>query len=349
MTGDGRGGVAIIGVGMVAATHLAALVDLRDRIRLVGALGRSQSRLDRFVAEASADLGEAVTAYPDLNALIADPAVDWVIVLTPPDARRDIIGPLAEAGKGILLEKPVERSLDAATDIVRLCADAGVPLGLVFQHRMRAASRDLAALLRDGALGPIGVVEARAALWRDQAYYDDPGRGTYARDGGGVLMTQAIHTLDLMLALAGPVTEVQAMAATSALHRMEAEDHVAAGLRFASGAIGSLVASTASFPGDPESLTFHGTEGTARLVRGILHLHWRDGRQEMRGAATSTGAGADPMAFTHAWHRDVIADFDDAVRMGRAPMVTGAEALKVHGLIDALTTSSAEGRAVQLP
>lgn len=149
-------------------------------------------------------------------------------------------------------------------------------------------------------------------------------------------------------ALIGPVTRVQAMARTTRLHEMESEDVVSAGLNFVSGAVGSLFASTASNPGRADTITQHGTEGSARLIGGRLALHWRDARREEIGEAAGTGGGADPMAFTHEWHQAIIEDFTDSFQMGRAPAVTGRVALAVHELIEALTTSSAEGRAVTL-
>lgn len=164
--------------------------------------------------------------------------------------------------------------------------------------------------------------------WRAQSYYDEPGRGTLARDGGGVLISQAIHTIDLALSLTGPVARVQAMAATTRFHRMETEDYVSAGLRFKNGAVGSLVASTASFPGAAESILLHFDNASLRLASGLLHLDWRDGRQEtFGGAAAGTGGGADPMAFTHEWHKGVFDDFADAISSGRPPVVTGEAAL----------------------
>src|SRR5690606_22151086 len=154
----------------------------------------------------------------------------------------------------ILMEKPIERTTEAAEAIVATCERQGVSLGIVFQHRFRAGSMRLRALVADGALGPIGCVRLAVPWWRPQTYYDEPGRGTLARDGGGGLISQAIHSIDLMLSLAGPVEEVQSVAGTTRLHRMETEDFVGAGLRFASGAFGSLIATTAAFPGEGEEL-----------------------------------------------------------------------------------------------
>jgi len=339
--------VAIIGAGMVAKTHVMALADLGADLRLTGVLSRTPESAATLAADATGRCGYPVPLYGDLNALCAD--VDWAIVLTPPNARMEIVQALAAAGKGILLEKPIERDLPAATQIVEICEDAGVSLGIVFQHRMRKASRDLADLIAGGTLGPLAMAEVNVPWWREQAYYDEPGRGTYARDGGGVLISQAIHSLDLMLSLTGPVAEVQAMAHTTALHRMEAEDYVTAGLRFANGAVGSLIASTASYPGDAESITLHFANAVARLQSGELRLHWRDGRTEVLGEVAATGGGADPMAFTHDWHRDIIADFADRFAAGTPPAVTGREGLKTHALITALIQSSTEKRTVMVP
>jgi predicted dehydrogenase len=200
--------------------------------------------------------------------------------------------------------------------------------------------------LDEGGLGTLAAVQLIVPWWRPQSYYDVPGRGTLTRDGGGVLLTQAIHTLDLMLSLTGPVAEVAAIAGTSAMHRMETEDFVGAGLRFANGALGGLIATTAAVPGGPERLVLTGTHGTATLESGTVTIDWLDGRRESHGEPNATGGGADPMAFPHDWHRAVIADFLDALDQGRAPRISGREALAVHRLVDALLLSAAEGRRV---
>ncbi len=277
---------------------------------------------------------------------IASSDVDFVVLATPPNARMDIVRTLATAGKPILMEKPVERDLARATELVDFCEAAALPLGIVFQHR----TRPVVASLRDvmPTLGPLLAVEVNVPWWRDQSYYDEPGRGTYARDGGGVMISQAIHVMDLMLSLTGPVDEVTAMTATTGLHQMESEDFVSAGLRFANGAVGYLFATTASFPGTGEAITLHFRDGSARLERGVLQVTRGDGSVETIGNEVSSGAGADPMAFTSDWHRFVIEDFADAVRDKRPPLVTGREALEVHRLIAALEMSGKSGRKVRV-
>jgi predicted dehydrogenase len=339
--------VVLIGTGMVSNTHLLALKDLCEHVRLQGVLARSAQSALRFSEKAAKVLGYEPTAYPSLEALVDD-APDFAIVATPPNARTEIVAALAAKRIPILMEKPVERTAAAARTIVEICEAAQIPLGIVFQHRARAVVADLRALLATGSLGKIEMVAVNVPWWRDQSYYDAPGRGTLAQDGGGVLITQAIHTLDLMLSLVGPICKVQAMAATTGLHQMETEDFVSAGFHFAGGAVGSLTATTAAYPGSAESITLHCRNAVAHLQSGELTLHWRHGKTETFGASAKTGGSADPMAFTHTWHRDVLADFITALRSGQPPMVPGRAALAVHELIDALLTSAAQDRAITL-
>jgi len=164
-----------------------------------------------------------------------------------------------------------------------------------------------------------------------------------------VLITQGIHTLDLMLSLAGPIDEVRAYATTSNVHRMETEDMVVAAVRFANGALGTIDATTAAYPGFAERIEIVGEKATASLVGSDLTVAHHDGRvTELKTEYGAGGTGADPMAFPHDWHRSVIADFLDAIDEKRAPMVSGAEALKVHRLIDALLEAGATGKRVKV-
>ncbi|KPP88067.1 MAG: putative dehydrogenase [Rhodobacteraceae bacterium HLUCCA08] len=338
--------VALIGAGMVARTHVAAIAGAG--LRLGAIVGRGRARAEALAQEAEALTGAPV-ALRSLAQVAADPGIDFAIVATPPDARLSVIAPLIAAGKPILLEKPVGRSLAEARAVVAACAAAGVPLGVVFQHRMRAASRRAAALVASGRLGALGLAEIAVPWWRAQAYYDEPGRGTHARDGGGVLISQAIHTIDLALSLAGPVARVSAMTATTRFHSMETEDFAVAGLHFANGAVGSLVASTASFPGAAESITLHFERASLRLASGLCHVQWRDGGDETHGQEAGTGGGADPMGFTHHWHQGILEDFVAALDEGRAPVASGAAALAAHALIDAITVSDRTGQPQEVP
>jgi UDP-N-acetyl-2-amino-2-deoxyglucuronate dehydrogenase len=332
--------VAIVGLGMAVAPHARSLLDLKDRVEIAAAFSRSPERTAAFAKEF------AVPTTNDLDAVLADKSISAVLILTPPWSHLDLVRRFAASGKHILLEKPVEATTARAVELVDAYRRAGVTLAMMLQHRFRPASRALADLCAAGGIGHLVAASVSIRWWRPQSYYDEPGRGTLARDGGGVLLTQAIHTLDLFLSLVGAVSEVAAFAGTSALHRMETEDIVGAGLRFANGAIGTLDATTASYPGFPERIEIVGGKATAVLTGGALEIFYQDGRREQIAGSEATGGGADPMAFSHEAHRAVIADFLDALDQRRAPRASGAAALAVHRLIDALLRSASEGRMV---
>lgn len=337
-----RIGLGIVGLGMAAKPHALALLDLADLIEVRGAYARSENSRETFARS----YGFPVVSQ--ISALVDDPSLDAVLLVTPPNARMELVSMFAGAGKHILSEKPLERTTAAAEEIVQICEQAGVQLGVVFQHRFRAASEELSSMLASGDLGKIRAVQCNVPWWRDQSYYDEPGRGSYQRDGGGVLISQAIHTLDLMLSLAGPVASVQALCATTPFHRMEAEDFAAGAMVFECGAVGSLFASTASYPGDAESIALDCDHASVLLKSGMLTIHWRDGRHETRGEAAGTGGGADPMAFPYDWHKALISEFAEAIGEDRPPRVSGVQALHVHRLITALETSSREGRKIHV-
>ena len=334
--------VALIGLGMVSGTFADAIRN-SDQVTLGPVFARRAQSREAFLA-AHPDLG--AVAAPSVEDIANDPSVDFVIVTTPPDARAEIVEILSNAGKPILMEKPIERNLAAATAIVETCEARGVPLGITLQHRARPEVAEF--LARKDALGSLVSVENNVPWWRPQSYYDEPGRGTYARDGGGVLITQAIHPIDLMLSLTGPVVEVTAMCATSAFHDMEAEDFAVVGMRFENGALGQLFASTASFPGRGEMLVLHCRNGSALMERGKLFIHWQDGRVESLGEEAATGSGADPMAFKSDWHRFIIEDFARALKDQRPLLVSGRSALVAHALIEAIERSARTGQRVEM-
>ncbi len=323
----------MIGLGMGSTPHAQSLNDLQSRVEVVAAYTRS--------AERAAAFGKSFT-FPlsrDLEGIVADASITCVLIATPPNSHLELVERFAAAGKHILLEKPLDVSVPRAAALVAACARYRVRLGVVFQHRFRPAALRLRELVQAGSLGTIAVANVTVPWWRPQSYYDVPGRGTRARDGGGVLITQAIHTLDLYLSLIEGVTEVMAYGGTTPLHRMETEDTVAAALRLAGGGFGSLSATTAGYPGFDESIELIGTKATARLTGAELSVHFHDGRTEHSGAAAATGGGADPMAFTNEAHRAVLGEFLDAIEQDRDPVNSGRAGLSVHHLIAALLDS----------
>ncbi|GGH30328.1 oxidoreductase [Alsobacter metallidurans] len=323
-----RTGVAIVGLGPASLPHSKSLLDLQDRAEVCWAVSRSQERADAFARQ----FPFRVTT--DLEAVLVDPQVDAVIVLTPPSSHRDVSVRCLEAGKHVLVEKPIELTSARGAELVAAAERTGRTLGVVLQHRFRPASLRLRAALDGGELGPVQAASLSVPWWRPQSYYDEPGRGTFARDGGGVLLTQAIHSLDLFRSLVGVSRVVAAQARTTALHRMETEDYVSALLETANGSPATLMTTTAAPPGYPERIEIIGQSGFASLVGGRLQLAFVDGRTETVEAEGSTGSGANIMDFPHDAHRAVIADFLDAIATGRPPVVTGAEALASQRLVD---------------
>ncbi|TBW37620.1 Gfo/Idh/MocA family oxidoreductase [Siculibacillus lacustris] len=331
--------LGIVGLGMAVKPHAAALADLADRITVVGGYAPSPARRTTFAA---------TTGFPvtdDLDALIADPSVAAMLILTPPPSHLDLVARCASVGKHVLLEKPLEVTLPRASALVARMEAADRRLGVVFQHRFRPVVQRLRAVMAEGALGDLIAASVEVRWWRPASYYVD-GRGSRARDGGGVLLSQAIHTLDVFCTLVGLPAEVFAYTATSPNRAVDTENVVAAALRFGNGAIGTLGATTAADPGFPERIEITGTRGTATLEGDALRLHWSDGRDEIHDGSGATGGGADPMAFDHGPHRALIADFATAIADGRDPETSGRSALAVHRLIEALLRSAAERRAV---
>ncbi|ALI56196.1 Gfo/Idh/MocA family protein [Celeribacter marinus] len=341
-----RSNVALIGCGMVASAYVESFANLSGSLRLSGVLASRPANSAAFLAKHGAAFSGA-QAYADMDALLSDEP-DFAVIITPPNVRAPYVAALADAGIPILMEKPVERTLNAARKLVDICAHARVSLGIVLQHRVRPSAQKLRALLAEHDFGSLRLVEISVPWWRGQGYYDEPGRGSLARDGGGVLISQAIHTLDLALQFTGPVDAVTAMCRTTRFHDMETEDFVTAGLMFENGAVGSLIASTASYPGRTEEIILHYANASVTLRSAELVVAWQSGETQVFGSAQSTGAGGDPMAFTSAWHQAVIADFIACIDSGATPVASGASALDGHALIEAIINSGAQGRTVSV-
>jgi predicted dehydrogenase len=307
-------------------------LDLKDRASVAYAYSPTRERRAKFAERFDFPLTDR------LDIIAADPTVDAVLILTPPNTHLSLVERFAAAGKHILLEKPLEITLERSE---RLVAAAGnVTLGVVLQHRFRPAAAKLHDIVESGRLGKLVSASASIPNWRPQSYYDQPGRGTKARDGGGVLLTQGIHTLDLLCWYAGEATDARSLWTTTSVHRMETEDLACAALRFSSGALGTVHATTTAYPGFPERIELIGRKGTALLEGTSLRAQFMDGTsEELKSDAGGGGTGADPMAFPHDWHRGVLSDFLDAIEKNREPRVNGAEGLKVHRFIDRLLQS----------
>lgn len=319
--------LGIIGLGPASEPHAKCLLELANRVDVRAAASRSENRARAFAGR----FGFPVTT--DIDAVIADPAIQAILVLTPPSSHLQVAERCFAAGKHVLVEKPLETALDRAERLVARGRASGRRLGVVLQHRFRPGSLRLRAVLDAGTLGDIQAAWMTVPWWRPQAYYDEPGRGTLARDGGGVLLTQAIHTLDLFRSLVGVSTVVAAQATTTSVHRMETEDYATALVRLGNGAPGTIAATTAAFPGSPERIEIIGAHGTATLHGGALRIALQDGAEEFLAAEGPTGSGANIMDFPIDAHRALLTDFIDAIAADREPAVPGEDALASQRLI----------------
>lgn len=342
-----RIGVAVIGAGLASAPHFASLQALSSRVDVRWIIGRGH---DRISVAASRFPGAKTTVL--LSDALDDPEVKAFLVLVPPATRLELVTRIAESGRHMLLEKPLEADTERAMGVVRAARDAKVKLAVMLQHRVRPAALELARLVQEGRLGRIISASVVVPWWRDQAYYDEPGRGTRARDGGGVLLTQAIHQIDLLIQIVGLPAKVTAFSATSAAHRMQCEDIAAAAMQWSDGAVGYLFATTAAAPGFRERISVSGTKGTALLTSSHLRTFYEDGRVEAHGDADPVpgagGASARPMAFSNDGHLAVLTDFLDAIEEDRPPLIDGMGVLKAHRLIDAILASAYSEKVIHV-
>lgn len=332
--------VGIAGLGMALKPHLSSLEELGDRVEIAAGYTPSPERRKAFTVSHK----HAVT--DDFDTILNDRSIDVVFILTPPMSHLELVERCAAAGKHVLLEKPLDVSGERALAAVKAMEKANRKFAIMLQHRFRVASRVLAKAVRSGELGPLISGSASIRWWRTSEYFAQPGRGMKARDGGGVLITQAIHTLDLFQSLAGPVAKVTAFAKTSPQRRIDTEDMVGAGIEFKNGALGTIDATTVAYPGFPERIELACEKGTAALVAETLDIFYRDGRHVRHEGAASKSGGADPMAFPNDAHKALIVDFLDAIDADREPEVSGREALKIHFLIEALLRSAEQQKPV---
>lgn len=342
-----RLGYAIVGTGAIAGIHALALSEIpKARLAVVY----------NHTAEKARALGErwAVPWTTDYADLLRRPEVEVVSICTPSGARADLAEAAARAGKHVVCEKPLEVTLERADRIIRACRDAGRHLGVIFPARFQPAARAAKDAVESGRLGRLTLGSAHVAWHRTDAYYAAaPWRGTWALDGGGALINQSIHWIDLLQWLAGPVAAVCGYTDTLTHPRIEAEDVGVAILRFASGALGTIEGTTTAYPGLPARVQLHGDRGTIVLEEKRITV-WKladappDEEARMLAVGTDTAAtgAADPMAIGAEGHRVQLAEITDALLSGRAPAVDGREGRKAVALMRAIYDSAQRGHEV---
>ena len=254
---SGKFRFALIGAGMIGTHHAKVISELADQIDLVAVVNRTLEKAERITAQRG---GKAFTS---LTAALVATDIDVVVVCTPPGGRAEVAIDALEAGKHVIIEKPAEVTLAKIDDIIAAQEKAGTLVTVISQHRFDPASEIARAAIKNGELGRITSGIASIDWWRDQSYYDSAGwRGTWRFEGGGALMNQGVHTVDLLVCMLGRPVEVFGCAATLAHERIETEDVAVGVVRFESGARGVLHATTAAFPGLSARLQVHGDKGS---------------------------------------------------------------------------------------
>jgi UDP-N-acetyl-2-amino-2-deoxyglucuronate dehydrogenase len=341
-------GVAIVGAGNIATAHIDAIRSNPDA-HLTGISGGRSDGAERLAAS------HAVRHYPDVAAIAADPEVDLVAICTPSGAHLEPAVTVMRAGKHVIVEKPLEVTSERARALMATAAAAGVTLSVIFNSRFADANAFVQREIAAGTLGRLLQADAYVKWWRSEAYYQSAAwRGTWQLDGGGALMNQAIHHLDLLLWMAGPVGEVFAYADTLAHPGLEVEDTLVAVLRYQSGALGQLSAATSLWPGRAKLLQLHGDQGYAVIEDDVLR-EWRtrSGDEGARCEALArfggeaTGGAADPLTISFENHRRQYRDVIDAIRRGRKPAIGGEAGLDAVRVIEALYRSLREGRPIR--
>ena len=344
-------GWGIIGCGVIAPFHARA-VGAVDGARLVAVLDEIPERAEKIGAEFG------VTAMTDLDAFLARPDIQAVSICVPSGLHAAVGIRAAEAGKHLLVEKPIDIRLEAADGLIAAGRRHGVKLAVVSQHRFGPDMIRIRAALEAGRFGRLLFGGAFIPWYRTQGYYDSGAwRGTWALDGGGCLMNQGVHYVDLLQWTMGPVERVIARTATLA-HRIEVEDMAAAILHFQNGALGLIQGSTAIYPGLPERLEIAGEGGTAVLTAsGLSVWEFKDEKGEAgaygskvtaQPPAAPTGA-ADPAAIGWRGHAAQVADLVAAIHENREPALNGEAARRPLELILAIYTSARTGQEVTLP
>jgi predicted dehydrogenase len=344
-------GFGVIGCGMIANFHKKAIDDLKGA-KLVSCYDRFGAAAEKFAA------ANGCRAYAELDAMLADPDLQVVTICTPSGAHMEPAVAAAKAGKHVIVEKPLEINLKRCDAIINACDKANVKLATIFPSRFHESAQLMKAAVDKNRFGRLTMGDAYVKWFRTQAYYDSGAwRGTWALDGGGALMNQAVHSVDLLLWLMGPVAEVSAYTSTLAHERIEVEDVATAVIKFSSGALGVIEATTASYPGSLKKIELHGSHGSAIMEEEDI-IKWdfekltakdRALLERMQGKTQTGGGAADPSAIGHHGHTALFKDLLDAIKKNRQPLINGAEGRKSTELILAIYKSALTGKSVPLP
>jgi predicted dehydrogenase len=334
--------VGLIGTGAISHKHAQAYKNIGYEVTVCTDISEQYGK--KFADQYGC---EFVRNYEDL---CRHPKVDYVDLCTFPDFRLQPLEICAESKKHIQVQKPIATNLDTARDMIDVAAKAGIVLGVVSQHRFDDSSQFLKKAIESGRLGKILQADAYVKWHRSADYYSRPIKGSWATEGGGALINQAIHQVDVLLWLVGGVAEVFGYWQLHAMHKIESEDVITTLMKYESGATGVLQASTAFWPGYTERLEIHGTKGTA-IISGDKLTTWdvQDDDGEPAPVERDVQSGAsDPMAISLAPFERQFLDFGNAIKTGHKPLVSGEEGYRALEFVQSVYTSCREGRKVAL-
>ena len=344
-------GVGIIGLGNIADFHARALAELPNA-RLIAGHDVIEPKGRAFAEKFSCDY------IPDFQAFLSRTDIDVVSVCTPSGAHADSVIPALQAHKHVICEKPLDITLARIDHMIATAAKANVKLGGIFPFRFDSVVLQIKKAIDAGRFGSLALVTGSVPWWRTDEYYDTGGwRGTWALDGGGALMNQAIHVVDLLQFLGGPVKRVQAITARLAHPQIEVEDTAVAAIEYANGALGTMTAATSMYPGRFRRVEVSGSAGTAVMVENDLEC-WQfadsspedaDIRRRFSNATDSGGGAADPRSISHQGHRRNYESFFQALDAGSDPVLDGRQARMAVELILAIYRSARLARPVELP
>lgn len=333
--------IGILGGGNISETHARAALSVPG-VEIAAFCGQSRDKVARLARE----YGGA--AYTEIDGFLAHRPMDFVAIGSPSGVHAEQGIAAVSRGLHVLVEKPIDVTTDRADALIAAANRAGVKLGVFFQDRLRPAVAEMKRLVVEGALGKPVIISGRVKWYRPPEYYSQSRwRGTLALDGGGALMNQAIHTVDLLLWLFGPVARVSGATATR-IHSIEAEDTAAALLEFESGALGTIEATTSAYPGYDRRIEMTGAEGTVILEHDRLaRVDLRSGAAAANtGAADTTASASSPVVSDASAHARVIEDFVRAIRSNTAPACDGREGRRSVELIQAIYKSAREKQPV---
>jgi UDP-N-acetyl-2-amino-2-deoxyglucuronate dehydrogenase len=334
--------VGIIGTGAISHKHAQAYRNIGYELTVCTDINEAGGR--RFADQWGC---EFVPTYQDV---CRHPAVDYVDVCTFPDFRIQPLEVCAETKKHVQVQKPIATNLLTARNMIEMARNAGILLGVVSQHRFDDSTQFLKQAIGAGRLGKILQADAYVKWHRTAEYYSRPIKGSWATEGGGALINQAIHQIDVLLWLIGTVKETFGFWQLGALHKIESEDVVDALLKYSSGATGVLQASTAFWPGYSERLEVHGAKGTA-IITGDKLTNWdvQDDEGAPAPVDREVASGAsDPMAISLVPFERQFLDFGDAIQNHRRPLVAGEDGYRALELVIGIYNSCREGRKVTL-